>query len=66
MSPKEAATKLAGYFEQLGADIVLDMNIADDLALLENQREFIKRYRASEIDGQKNALPLFASSCPGI
>lgn len=56
---------LAGYFIQLGADIVIDMNVADDFALLESQREFIKRYRAMESDGVKNVLPMLASSCPG-
>lgn len=65
LAPCEAAVHLAGYFIQLGADIVIDMNVADDFALLESQREFIKRYRAMESDGVKNVLPMLASSCPG-
>lgn len=65
LAPSEAAVHLAGYFKQLGADIVIDMNVADDFALLESQREFIKRYRAMESDGVKNVLPMLASSCPG-
>ena len=46
--------------------MVLDMTVADDFALLENQREFIERYRAAEESGNKNkSLPMLASSCPG-
>lgn len=65
LSPNDCASKLAGYFKSLGADMVIDMTIADDFALLENQREFIKRYRATTSDGVKNVLPMLASSCPG-
>nr|CAD7426333.1 unnamed protein product [Timema monikensis] len=53
-----------GYFKKLGADLVLDMNIADDLSLLENQREFIERYRAAQ-EREGKHLPMLASSCPG-
>jgi hypothetical protein len=50
----------------LGADLVLDMTIADDFALLESQREFVQRYRAvEEGDHTSKSLPMFASSCPG-
>nr|CAD7416276.1 unnamed protein product [Timema poppensis] len=59
-----ALQKLSGYFKKLGADLVLDMNIADDLSLLENQREFIERYRAAQ-GGEGKHLPMLASSCPG-
>lgn len=65
LSPNDCAAKLAQYFKQLGADMVVDMTIADDLALLESQKEFIRRYRATESDGVKNILPMLASSCPG-
>jgi len=51
----------------LGADLVLDMMVADDFALLESQQEFIERYRAAEEGGNKNkSLPMLASSCPGM
>nr|CAD7407694.1 unnamed protein product [Timema cristinae] len=60
----EALQKLSGYFKKLGADLVLDMNIADDLSLLENQREFIERYRAAQ-EREGKHLPMLASSCPG-
>ncbi|XP_060527568.1 probable cytosolic Fe-S cluster assembly factor AGAP009023 isoform X2 [Cylas formicarius] len=63
--PNQCAAKLITYFKELGADIVVDMAIADDFALLEAQKEFIKRYRATESDGEKYLLPMLASSCPG-
>lgn len=66
LSPNECAGKLAGYFKSLGADMVLDMTIADDFALLESEKEFIQRFRATESDGAKNILPMLASSCPGF
>lgn len=56
---------MSGYFKQLGADLVVDMSIAEDFALLESQREFVHRYRSRENDGIKNVLPMLASSCPG-
>lgn len=66
LKPNECAAKLSGYFKELGADLVLDMSIADDLALLECQREFIRRYRSKVNDGVDNALPMLSSSCPGM
>ncbi|KAJ8978044.1 hypothetical protein NQ317_013572 [Molorchus minor] len=65
LSPNNCAAKLAQYFKQLGADMVIDMSIAEDMALLESQKEFIRRYRTTESDGVKNILPMLASSCPG-
>ncbi|XP_028138259.1 probable cytosolic Fe-S cluster assembly factor AGAP009023 [Diabrotica virgifera virgifera] len=65
LKPDECAAKLCQYFKQLGADMVVDMTIADDLAILEAQKEFIRRYRATHSDGVKNILPMLASSCPG-
>ncbi|KRT81893.1 hypothetical protein AMK59_5582 [Oryctes borbonicus] len=65
LTPNECAGRLSGYFKSLGADIVVDMTIAEDFALLENEREFIKRYRTRESDNVKNILPMLASSCPG-
>lgn len=51
----------------LGADLVLDMTVADDFALLENQREFVERYRAAEEAANTSEfLPVLASSCPGM
>ncbi|XP_068981808.1 probable cytosolic Fe-S cluster assembly factor AGAP009023 isoform X1 [Bombus flavifrons] len=64
LNPEQALNKLAGYFYQLGADIVLDMTVADDLALLESAKEFIERYKAAK-EGAKSQLPMLSSSCPG-
>ncbi|XP_043802742.1 probable cytosolic Fe-S cluster assembly factor AGAP009023 [Apis laboriosa] len=64
LNSEQALNKLAGYFYQLGTDIVLDMTVADDFALLESAKEFIQRYRANK-DGAKNQLPMLSSSCPG-
>jgi iron only hydrogenase large subunit-like protein len=56
-----------GYFRILGADLVLDMTVADDFALLESQREFVERYRAvEEAANTSESLPMLASSCPGM
>lgn len=66
LKPNQCAAKLAGYFKHLGADIIVDMTIADDFALIEAQKEFIRRYRSKENDGVTNVLPMLASSCPGI
>nr|XP_022918368.1 probable cytosolic Fe-S cluster assembly factor CPIJ010948 [Onthophagus taurus] len=66
LAPNDCAAKLAGFFKGLGADAVVDINIAEDFALLENQKEFIRRFREAEsVDGNKNILPMLASSCPG-
>lgn len=61
---EQTLNKLAGYFYQLGADIVLDMTVADDFALLESAKEFIQRYRENK-NSAKNQLPMLSSSCPG-
>lgn len=66
LTPDQCARRLAGYLKQLGADYVVDMTVADELALVEARKEFIRRYRSAESDGIKNALPMLASSCPGM
>lgn len=65
LSPNEAAARLAGFFRHLGADMVVDMTAAENLALLESQKEFVRRYTSARNDGIKNILPMLASSCPG-
>lgn len=65
LTPNHCAAKLATYFKMLGADMVVDMKIAEDFALIEAEKEFIRRYRATESDGVKNQIPMLASSCPG-
>lgn len=64
LTPEEAAVRLAGYLKSMGADMVLDMTIAEDLSLIESAKEFVERYKAAK-EGSKNQLPMLASSCPG-
>lgn len=65
LPPEDATNKLAGYFKSLGADLVLDMTIAEDLSLLEAQQEFVQRYQDQQADPNGKYLPMLASSCPG-
>ncbi|KAF6208490.1 hypothetical protein GE061_016948, partial [Apolygus lucorum] len=55
--------KLCGLLKRLGADMVVDMGIAEDLALIEEYKEFTERYQRF-INGDKSALPMLASTCP--
>lgn len=45
--------------------MIVDSTVAENFALLESQKEFVRRFRASESDGVKNVIPMLASSCPG-
>lgn len=54
-----------GYFKKLGADLVLDIKLAEDFALLESQNEFIERYKSAKESKVQKILPMLASSCPG-
>lgn len=54
-----------GYFKKLGADLVLDIKLAEDLAILESQNEFMERYKSSKASNVQKMLPMLASSCPG-
>ncbi|XP_052759047.1 probable cytosolic Fe-S cluster assembly factor GL21135 [Galleria mellonella] len=65
LTPEDATKKLAGYFKSLGADLVLDMTVAEDLSLLEVQQEFLERYHNHQNDPTAKHLPMLASSCPG-
>jgi len=49
----------------LGADLVLDIKLAEDLALLESQNEFLERYKSAKASKVQTILPMLASSCPG-
>ncbi|KAG6448676.1 probable cytosolic Fe-S cluster assembly factor GL21135 [Manduca sexta] len=65
LTAEEATTKLTGYFKSLGAHLVLDMTVAEDLSLLEAQQEFLQRYQDHQNDPTSKKLPMLASSCPG-
>lgn len=59
LEPEQCCKLVSGYFKSLGADLVLNTKVADDLALLESRNEFVERYRNAE------AMPMLSSSCPG-
>lgn len=44
---------------------MLDIKLAEDLALLESQNEFIERYNSAKASNVQKTLPMLASSCPG-
>ena len=56
---EETVAKLVTYFKNLGADCVYDLKMAEDIALLEHQREFLESFRS------KKKKPLISSACPG-
>jgi len=64
ISPQEMSEKLNAFLKGMGADLVLDMKVAEDLSILEQQDEFISRVRGRK-EGAKHPGPLLTSSCPG-
>ena len=56
---------ISGYFKSLGADLVLDMTVAEDISILEAQQEFLQRYHDQQDDATTKKLPMLSSSCPG-
>lgn len=66
-SVENVAKHLAGYFKRLGADIVLNTKVADDLSLLECREEFVERFKSVVLDGgaATQTLPQLSSTCPG-
>lgn len=64
LKPEEFLKKITGLLKRLGVDIVLEMNLAEDIALFEEEEEFSKRLDKFK-DGDKSALPMLASTCPG-
>ncbi|BES87746.1 Transcription factor kayak [Nesidiocoris tenuis] len=64
LAPETCLGKLTGLFRRLGADMVLDIGLAEDLALIEEFKEFTARYKRF-VNGDKSALPMLASTCPG-
>ena len=59
-SAEAAAEKLSHFLSSLGADLVAELRVFEDLSLLEQQREFVERVR----DGTAKR-PLLTSACPG-
>ena len=44
LSVQDTAEKLTTFLKQLGADLVLDLKLAEDWSILELQREMVTRY----------------------
>jgi len=53
------AEKLCSYFKSLGADQVYDLKLCEDIALVEQAKEFEEKYQS----GDKKTL--MTSACPG-
>jgi len=64
LTPQESGEHLAGFLKRLGADLVLDLQLAEDWALLSLQQEAAEHRHGSQGKG-KHPGPLLASSCPG-
>lgn len=64
---EEIAQRLTGYLKRLGADLVLNTKVADDLSLIESRNEFVERFKSSVLsnEAKSNSLPMLSSTCPG-
>lgn len=54
-----------GFLKKMGADMIVNMQIAEDFALLESQKEFVERFKSHLDNPTDKSLPMLASSCPG-
>ena len=61
LSLLETTKRLYSFFKRLGFKLMLDVTLTRDMALIENGREFVDRYRS----GAKSQLPMLSSACPG-
>lgn len=64
---EDISQRLAGYFKRLGADLVVNTKIADELSLIECRNEFIERYKSVVLnqETESNSVPMLSSTCPG-
>lgn len=60
LDPQSAAEHVAGFFLELGADIVTMSTIGEDLSLLESYKEFLAAFKSNP-----SSLPLLTGICPG-
>lgn len=65
LTPEDTLERLTGYLKKLGADIVLDTRIADELSLIECRDEFVQRFYADQNKESTKNFPMITSSCPG-
>lgn len=64
LSPLQVARRVTAFLKSLGVHHVFDTAFSRDISLLESQREFVERFRASSAPGA-GQLPMLASACPG-
>lgn len=64
LDPNVLVKKLSTFLKNLGADMVLDMKLAEDISIIEQQNEFISRYKERK-EGGKHPGPVLTSACPG-
>lgn len=64
---EEIAQRLTGYLKRLGADLVLNTKVADDLSTIESRNEFLERYKSTVLsnEAKSSSLPMLSSTCPG-
>ena len=69
LTPNETAERLAHFLVGLGADMVMDIRVAEQLSIMEQRIEFMERFenrRAAAARGEKvTGGPILTSSCPG-
>ena len=51
LSVQSTADRISRFLKSLGADLVLDLKVAEDWSILELQREMVERWRAREQEG---------------
>jgi len=64
LSPDILVKKLTSFLKGLGADLVFDMKVAEDISIIEQQNEFINKYRERQTSS-KHPGPILTSACPG-
>ena len=67
LSVQDTAEKLTTFLKQLGADMVVDLRLAEDWSILELEREFLERFRGRGEGGggKPGARTVLSSVCPG-
>ena len=64
LSVHQTTLKVCSFFRSFGFHYVYDLSVAHDLCLRECVDEFLNRYKRKQ-DGDKKALPMLTSACPG-
>jgi len=65
LSVQDTAEKMTGFLKELGVDMVLDIKLAEDWSILEQQRELLERYRGRVEGAKPGKHTVLSSICPG-